>query len=331
MKNVKLITKKDVAAKLSMDLALQSVQAVYQAHYEHQVVMPAKITLDLGEGTEWPPYGGSYNAMPAYIGGEIDESGMKWVWGFNDNHAKGLPYIGGIILLNDPHTGELQAVMDGSYITDIRTGATAGLAGKLFKKNTAATVAIIGAGVIGKMSLRALKQVMPLTKVYVSDINPEASRLFATEMADELEIEIEMTDNQTACRAADVIITATIATQPLVMKAWLQPGTTVISMGSFQELDPEIPVTADKLVVDTWEQNKHRGELLPLVKSGKITAKNIYAELPEIIGGAKTARTDEQEIICVCIIGMGSTDIGVASELYLQFFKDGDYPTFDFR
>lgn len=72
-----------------------------------QVNMPAKITLDTGEGNDWPPYGGSYNAMPAYIGEDVDISGIKWVWGFNDNYKKGIPYIGGVIILNEARTGEI--------------------------------------------------------------------------------------------------------------------------------------------------------------------------------------------------------------------------------
>lgn len=332
MKNVQLISRSDVAEKLTMKAAIQAVEEVYQAHAENEVVMPSKITLDLGESTEWPPYKGSYNAMPAYIGKDKDISGMKWVWGFEDNPKKGLPYISGLILLNDPHTGELLALMDGSYLTDIRTGASAGIAVKYLKSADAKTAGIIGAGTVGKMNLRALHEVMEIEEVFVKDLFDETARKFAKEMSQELGIKVTAVEtNQAACTQSDIIITATIANEALVKKEWLRPGTTVISMGSFQELDEAVPLTADKLIVDNWEQNAHRGELLKLVQAGKITAESVYADMPELISKKKIGRISNEEIICVCIIGMGSTDIGTAADLYKNYFEKDPKMTFDFR
>ena len=127
MDHVKMISLEQVREVLTMKKSIDIVEKVYEAHGNGHVLMPAKITLDTGESNDWPPYGGSYNAMPAYIGEDVDISGVKWVWGFNDNRAKGIPYIGGVIILNEARTGEVLAVMDGSYITDVRTGASAGV------------------------------------------------------------------------------------------------------------------------------------------------------------------------------------------------------------
>lgn len=327
MVNIKLISQNEIKKSLTMKKTLELVEKVYAAHGKNQVVMPSKITLDLGESTEWPPYGGSYNAMPAYLGEDFDMSGIKWVWGFNDNYKKGIPYISAVIILNDPRTGEVLSIMDGGYITDMRTGASTGVAAKYLLSKNAKNVGIIGAGVQGRMNLRAINQVMNIENVFVADIRKDAREKFVQEMSEELNLKITAVEsNKEACINSDAIITVTIANEPLVMKEWLKKGCTVFSLGSFQELDENIPLSADKLVVDSWSQNAHRGELLKLVQAGKITEKNIHAEIPEIVVGQKNGRENDDEIICACIIGMGSTDIGIAGELYknefAQFNKD---------
>jgi len=333
MNNVKLISKSDIQAVLDMNKTIEIVEKVYAAHGNNHINMPAKITLDTGEGNDWPPYGGSYNAMPAYIGEDIDISGIKWVWGFNDNAKKGIPYIGGVIILNEARTGEVLAIMDGSYITDIRTGASAGVAAKYLAKKDAQTAGIIGAGVQGRMNARAIaKSCADLKEIKVSDIRWDAAVKCAEELNAELDVKVTpVKTNEECCKDSDLIITVTIADEPLVMYDWLKPGCTVLSLGSFQELDEDIPLKCDKLVVDSWAQNAHRGELAKLAHAGRITEENIHAEMPEIVTGQKTGRTDDEEIICASIIGMGSTDIGTAGYLYNEYFAEKELPVFAFR
>lgn len=325
MINIKLISQQEIKERLTMKKALEFVEKVYESHGNGQVVMPSKITLDLGESTDWPPYGGSYNAMPAYLGEGFDMSGIKWVWGFKDNYKKGIPYISAVIILNDPRTGEVLSIMDGGYITDIRTGASSGVTAKYLLSRNAKNLGIIGAGIQGRMNLRAMNEVMNIENVFIADIRKESAIKFAEEMSKELGLKIIVADNnEKACVDSDVIITVTTANEPLVKKEWLKKGCTVLSLGSFQELDENIPLYADKLFVDSWEQNSHRGELLSLVLDGKITKDNVYAEIPDVIVGRKSGRENDDEIICACIIGMGSTDIGVASELYKNEFAEYD-------
>lgn len=235
-----------------------------------------------------------------------------------------MPYISGSIILNDPRTGEQLALMDGSYITDIRAGAATGVAVKYLAKADSKIVGIIGAGVQGRMNLGAMKEVFDLDRVYVIDAKEEAALKFATEMSKELNIEVILgKTNREVVQDADIIVTATIANEPLIMSEWLKDGSLVVSVGSFQELDERIPMTASKLIVDSWAQNSHRGELKTLVESGKIKAENIYAELPEIVIGLKAGRENDKEKICACLIGMGSTDIGIAGALYKEFKREG--------
>lgn len=334
MDHVKLISKEQIQKVLTMDEAIAFVEETYRAHGEGKVLMPAKITLDTGESNDWPPYGGSYNTMPAYIGGDLDISGVKWVWGFNDNRSKGIPYIGGIILLNEARTGEVLAIMDGSYITDIRTGASAGVASRYLARKDSKVLTIIGAGVQGKMNARAMVAEMPsIEEIRVSDIRPGAAEEYAKQMHAELGVQVTpCATNEEACRNADIIITVTIANEPLVMRDWLKKGCTVLSLGSFQELDENIPLHCDKLIVDSWAQNAHRGELLPLVHAGRLGREDVHAEMPDIVVGKASGRENDEEIICASIIGMGSTDIGTAGSLYKQYFANDDsLQSFAFR
>ena len=333
MDNIKMISRQQVVDVLDMKTARDIVERVYAAHGQNEVLMPSKITLDTGESNDWPPYGGSYNAMPAYIGGDIDCSGVKWVWGFNDNRAKGLPYIGGVIILNEVRTGEVLAIMDGSYITDIRTGASAGVACKYLARKDASVLTIIGAGVQGRMNAIAVSEVLNLKEIRVADLYPEAAKRYAEEMEKQLGITVTpCANNEEACHDSDVIITVTIADEALVRKEWLKPGCTVLSLGSFQELDERIPLECDKLVVDSWAQNAHRGELLKLASAGRITEQNIHAEMPDIVVGRKSGRDNNEELICACIIGMGSTDIGAAGILFKEHFdQDDSLTTFAMR
>lgn len=332
MTKVLLISEEDVKSKLDMKKSIEIVERVFNAHGNKEVLMPSKITLDLGEGNDWPPYGGSFNAMPAYLGEDFDAAGVKWVCGFNDNFKKGIPYINGSIILSDVRTGEQIALMDGSYITDIRTGAATGVAVKYLARKNAKVVGIIGAGVQGKMNLRAIKEVIDIEQVKIVDIREEKAKEYATEMSKELGIEvIAVKTNKEAVEGSDIIVTVTIADEPLVMNEWLKEGSLVLSVGSFQELDEQIPLTTDKLVVDSWAQNAHRGELCKLVHDGKISEENIYAELPDIVAGKKSARENDKEKICACLIGMGSTDIGIADTIYKEIKDNKEIETFNIR
>lgn len=327
-----LISQEDVKEKLTMKKAIELTEKTYAAHGNNMVVMPAKITLDTGEFDGWPAYGGSYNAMPAYIGPDVDVSGIKWVWGFNDNVKKGIPYIGALVILNDSRTGEPLAIMDGSYITEIRTGAATGVTARYFAKKNSKSAGIIGAGSQGRSNLAALMEVRDIEEVKIVDIKEEAAQKFATEMSEKFGIDVKAVDtNQEAVEGSDIIITVTVANEPLVMKEWLTEGALVVSVGSYQELDDKIPLTADKLVVDSWAQNAHRGELAHLVNSGKISGKNIYAEIGSVVAGKLPARENDREMICACLIGMGSTDITIASNIYRSIKDEGKNSVFSFR
>ena len=311
-----LITQEQVKSLLDMPTVLRIVEQVYRSHGEGKVVMPTKITLDLGEGRPWPPYKGFMNAMPAYLG-DADIAGIKWAGGFQDNYKIGLPYISAMILLIHPKTGTFLAAMDGAYITAVRTGAASAICAKVLARKDASELGIIGAGVQGRMHLRAFQQVFKLKEVRVFDIKEGAAEKYREEMMAELGLNIvPKRSYQEVVKGADIICTVTIGDEPMVKKEWLKKGSLVISAGSYQELDPDVVLSADKIVVDHWGQASHRGELAKLVEAGKIGEKNIHAEIGDILAGKKKGRERNDENILAVPIGIGSLDIDCAFEVY---------------
>jgi alanine dehydrogenase len=320
-----LLSREDIQQCLDMPTCLEIVEQVFKAHGEGNVVMPPKLSLNL-EGT-----GGWVNAMPAYLCPH-NAAGLKWAGGWDRNSEKGLSFIMGTILLIEPETGILLSVMEGEFITSIRTGAATGVTAKYLAKKDSRIVGIIGAGAQARMQLRALCEVFPLEEVRIIDIVPEALTRFAQEMEQKLGVSIKKAaNNQEAVEGADIIVTATTSHQILVRQAWASKGAFVASVGSYPELDPQLVFNAEKVVVDSWAQNKHRGELSHLVRDGLISEENIHGEIGEIVAGKISGREEEDEIIVACLIGLGSHDVGCAHFVYKEARKKGLGTTFDFQ
>jgi ornithine cyclodeaminase/alanine dehydrogenase-like protein (mu-crystallin family) len=167
------------------------------------------------------------------------------------------------------------------------------------------------------MHLRAFHQVFKLKEVRVIDIKEGAAERYREEMTAELGLNIlPKKCYKDTVEGADIVCTVTIADQPLVRKDWLKKGTLVVSAGSYQELEPEVVLSSDKIVVDSWAQTSHRGELAKLVEAGKLGEKNIYAEIGDILVGKKKGRERDDEDILAVPIGIGSLDIACAFEVY---------------
>jgi ornithine cyclodeaminase/alanine dehydrogenase len=311
-----LLNQAEVKSLLDMETTIKIVERVYRCHGEGKIVMPPKLTLDLGEQNTWPFYKAAINAMPAYLG-DVDIAGIKWAGGWQENNKIGLPFISAMILLVNPKNGIFLSVMDGAYITAIRTGAASAVCSKVLARKDSSILGIIGAGVQGQMHLRALSQVFRFKEVRVTDIKEDVLQKYTTQMIAETGLNIiPKKSYKEVVEGADIICTVTIGNEPMVRKEWLRKGALVISAGSYQELDPEVVLSADKIVVDNWAQTSHRGELAKLVEAGKIGEKNIYAEIGEILAGKKKGREGDDEDILAVPIGIGSLDIGCAYEVY---------------
>ena len=318
------LSQEDVRATgIGMPDVMRSVERVLALHDEGKVNLPSKVILDLGERER-----GRINAMPAHIGGDIEICGMKWIAGFPPNPVKfGIPRAHALIILNDSWTGVPLAIMDGTYISAMRTGAVTGVGAKYLANPDSEVVGIIGCGVQARTQIMALKAAIPSVKRLKGyDVRAEASKQLSTWASQELGIEaMAVGSAREAVEGSDMIATVTVADEPIVKDAWLKKGSFFSHVGSYQEEEEAVIFNADKVVVDLWHEVLHRGTplLAKLYHAGKIRDEKIYANIGEIIRGKKPGRTNREERIFFSPLGLGSEDVAVASFVYQEAKKKG--------
>lgn len=318
------LSQEDVlATQISMVDVIHTVESVLSLHDEGQVNLPSKVILDLGERER-----GRINAMPAYLGGDFDICGIKWIAGFPPNPVKfGIPRAHALLILNDAWTGVPLAIMDCTYISAMRTGAVTGVGAKYLANPDSEVVGIIGCGVQAKTQIMAIKAVLPSVKFLKGyDIRKEARDQFTKWVSQEIGIEVKSVGTaKEAVEESDIIVTVTVADEPIVKDAWLKKGSLFAHVGSYQEEEEQVIYHSDKIVVDLWEEVLHRGTplLAKLYKAGQIKDEKIYANIGEIIRGKKTGRTNKSERIFFSPLGLGSEDVAVGSLVYREAKKKG--------
>jgi len=326
----RLLSQSDVEKLVSMKDIVEILDKTYRGMGEGTVVNPAKGTLDLGESGPYPPYHADINSMPAYVGW-VDTAGIKWAGGWMDNPALGLPYVSAIIVLVNPRNGIFTGVMDGTLITNLRTGAQTAVALKyLFPERKSLSVGLFGAGVQGRTQTRAIAELFGIDELRVYDIFPEAAAQFAADM------ESVVTGKITVCTApeqaaeGDAVITVTHAKDGFFRKEWFAPGSVLFPMGSYKECRDETLLSADAIVVDHVAQCLHRGALKDLAEAGRISEKNITATLGELAVGKKTVIASPGSRILCIPIGTGAMDVAAAAVVLRRAEEQGIGGTFDF-
>lgn len=310
----------DEAGAADMKAVMRDVERVYVLNQEGDVINPGKCVLRWGKTVEDENVMGRINAMPGYIGGEYDMAGIKWIGSGPMNYKKGLPRASVTIILNDPDTKLPICVADGTAISTMRTGASGGVAIKFLAKSDAASMLICGAGAQAPTQLEAALIARPTIKtVYVYDIRPESSERFAKAMGEKYpEITFVVTnDVEVAARESDIIDCVTLASEPFIKGEWLKKGALVMNMADY-EVDHECVKRASKLVVDYWENVKHRmiSTVALMWRDGLVKDEDIHAELGEILTGKKAPRENDDEIIYFNAVGAGIMDIAVAARCY---------------
>ncbi len=279
--------------------------------------------VEKGHGrVEMPPKPGIHplpdafiHAMPAYLP-RMGAAGVKWVSGFPQNMPKKLPYISGLLILNDPQTGFPIAVMDCTWITAKRTGAATAVAAKYLARSNSTRVAILGCGVQGRSNLEALRVVFPqLSRVQAYDLNTSAGREFCAEVERLWSLEAVLCANpQEACHHADVIVTAGPILKhpsPVLEKAWLEKGAFISPVDFDSYLKPEVFAAAAKLFTDDLAQQEY------YQKIGYFQSmRRPDGDLGELVAGKKPGRQNESELTIGVNLGLALEDMAVALQLY---------------
>ncbi|MFQ6070101.1 MAG: ornithine cyclodeaminase family protein [Candidatus Aminicenantales bacterium] len=310
---IKIISRKDVRQAVGMAEAVSAVRKAYEQFSAGKAVLPLRIQVPVEN------YGGVTLFMPAYLS-RSNVLGAKIVSVFPRNEAQNLPTIHAAVIIVEAQTGKPLALMDGTYLTALRTGASSGVATELLAGKNASTAAIIGAGAQARTQLEAVCSGRRIKKVFVYDISYEQAEEFVREMKEfgpPIPSHITRADTpEQAVEEADVICTATTSTTPVFSHQALKPGVHINAIGSFTPERQEIPeetVCRSKIVVDSRKAAlEEAGDLIIPIRKGMITENHIYAEIGEIAVGKLPARETEEEITLFKSVGLAIQDVAVA-------------------
>lgn len=224
----------------------------------------------------------------------------------------------GIVVIVDASTGAPVAIMEASWVTAVKTGASTAVTAKHLANRNSKVAAIIGAGFLGKTHLEGLCEIFEFEEARVVDLRKEARDKFAGEMSKKLGLRIEPLGSvREAVRGADVVVFATTANKALMKKTWLEPGMFIAKMGSYREIDTGIVTSVDKVVVDNWKYTSARvPELIELLEIGAIGRETIHAEYPEIVAGIKEGRKSTGETILYIALGIWGEYAAILPEIY---------------
>ena len=301
----------DIEKLLDMEEVIDTVEGAFGEYAEGNVVLPPRSTIMI------PQYNGSISFMPSYLK-ESEAQATKIISIYPDNPEKGFPTTIAWIIVNDPETGLIDAFMDATHITAMRTGAITGVAARYLAPDDATTAAVFGAGVQGRTQLWAACTVRPIDRAYVYDLDPRAMESFSRDMEDKLGIEVTPSESgKEACIDADIVLTATTSSKPVIKYEWLKEKVHISAIGAFypdwRELDTAT-IAESKLVIDDYEGIMlEAGDILIPIKEGAITEDHIYAELKELVSGKKKGRTPEDKITVFKSVGIAIQDSSVAN------------------
>lgn len=278
--------------------------------------------VDKGKGNvEMPPKPGIHtmpdafiHAMPAYIP-SMRSAGIKWVGGYPENFKRGLPYITGLLILNDVETGLPYAVMDCTWITAKRTGAASALSAKYLARPESEVVGILACGVQGRTNLEALACLFPVKRVYAYDILPEVQEKYVAEMQAKFGFEVVgVKEPKQAVIESDLVVTSGPILKhptPTIEKDWLRPG----AFGSAVDFDSYWTGAAlaqmDRIATDDHAQFQYYKSIGYFQQT-----PDPYADLGELAASLKPGRQSDKERTLAINLGLAMDDMAVAPEIY---------------
>ncbi|MGQ9489275.1 MAG: ornithine cyclodeaminase family protein [Anaerolineae bacterium] len=302
------------AVGVTMREIIDALEVAFREHGLGHVEMPPK------PGVHARP-DAFIHAMPAYIPA-LHAIGLKWVSGYPDNPQKGLPYISGLVILNDEDTGLPLAVMDCTWITGMRTGAATALAAKYLARPESETVGILGCGVQGRTNLEALKALFPIKRVMAYDRKPENAVHYAQEMRARFGVEVTVvTHPREAVTGCDMVVTAgPILKHPhaTIKAGWLDAGAFASLVDFDSYWDGPAMQEVDKFCTDDIPQLEYYRSIGYFQQ-----IPPVYASLGELVTGQKPGRQSAQERTMTCNLGLALDDMATAPLVYRRAIERG--------
>ena len=307
----RLLNEAQVKTLLPMGDLVSAMENALARFSAREVVQPVRTVLTVGAAK-------AFGLMPAYMP-QPARLGAKLVTVFNQNEARGLPSHLATIVLLDPETGALQAILDGRYITEARTAA---VSARHLARADAATMAIIGSGVQARSHLEAYAEVRRLEEVRVWSPRPASRERFVSEMAGHTPARLRATDTaEQAVRGADLIVLVTSSPTPVIDNAWVANGAHVVSVGACfptqREMDPAL-VARGRFYVDSRAAAAvESGDFVMGVRDGFFTDSHIAGEVGDVVLGRAAGRSSAAEVTVFKSLGLAVEDV-VAADLVLS-------------
>jgi ornithine cyclodeaminase/alanine dehydrogenase-like protein (mu-crystallin family) len=308
------------AARVPMKAIIERLEVAFGEKGRGRVEMPPKPGIHPG-----PPGADNFiHAMPASVPA-LGAAGLKWVSGFPGNQSRGLPYISGLLILNDPETGFPKAVMDATWITAMRTGAATAVAVRHLARPGAASFGILGCGVQARTNLEAVATVLPsLKEVRAYDIHPERAAAYCEEMArafPALRLKPVSAPRQ-AVEGTDIVVTAgpiLARPAPAIEPEWFSKGALGVPLDYDSYWKPEAMAAADRFYTDDTNQLLHtrdRGVYFQRIPE-------VFADLGEVVAGLKDGRRDEHARLLCMNLGIALEDMATAPLVLERAIQQG--------
>jgi ornithine cyclodeaminase len=303
------LSEADIRAVLPLPDLIGEMETALAAFSSGRVVQPVRTVLDIGEAA-------FFGVMPGYLG-EPGVLGAKLVAVIAANAPRGLPTHQAAILLLDPATGALWAVMDGRWITEMRTAAVSAVSVRHMARADASVLAILGSGVQARSHLSALPSVRDLREVRAWSPTPDHLEKF---VAGSLVPVQACRSAAEAVRGADIIVLATASTTPVIEDDWVAAGAHVISVGAcrptHREIDPALLARARVVVDSRAAAFEESGDIVLGLREGRFAREHVTAELGEVVFGHRAGRLSPREVTVFKSLGLAVEDLAAAGLAY---------------
>ncbi len=313
---IRILSGADVLAAVDMRGAIDAMREAFAALSRGEAVVPLRLALETPEGTAL--------FMPGHLP-HLDATAAKVVTVHPGNPARGLPVIHAVVLVLDPATGRPVALLDGTRLTALRTGAAGGLAADLLAPPRASVVALFGSGVQARAQLEAVRCVRPVTEVRIVSNDPGSARALAAEQEGIRAVVLE--DRAAALRGAQLVITATDSATPVFDGSLVEPGTHVTGVGSYtpamREVDTVLVRRARVFVDQRAAALAEAGDLAGPIADGHVSQGVIVAEIGEVAAGRHPGRASEKEITFFKSVGNAVQDVAIAARVLEAAERDG--------
>jgi alanine dehydrogenase len=328
--NTLLLSRRDIEGFFTMKLCMEAVEQAFAGLAQGNAVMPQRTPIPL------PEKSGLALFMPAHIK-NLHALGTKVVTVYHENVRKhNLPAVLGTILLLDEDTGFPVAIMDGGFLTAMRTGASSGVATKHMARPEASIGMIFGTGVQAFTQVLAIHEARPLRKLLAWSLDSQDTRqAFARKITEKIGVPVELASEPAAAvRESDIVVLATSAAEPIVDGSWFKPGTHINSIGShtpkMRELDA-LTVQRSRVVCDLTEACKaEAGDFLIPAATGAWAWEQVAGNLGDVILGRVAGRTSAEEITLFKSVGLAIQDVSAAKAVFDEAVKQGIGTEFQF-